>query len=207
MKYFREMQVNQPLLADNYKPTAIRLEKLFDFYKKTARAKGYNVSDDAIRSAVKQTWEGAELEKGFIRAGKIAPGTVKLKNVPEFILDSFKSELVRDKSFIKRADTNLAEVTGVAKSIIQKTLGKSKSPINTLVEGVTNLSAQVHSGEAFDQMMKRSNELKVAYDKWLHGFKQIDPITKKDVPLFLQKQEKNLQHLFYLIIQDRLLNI
>ena len=71
---------------------------------------------------------------------------------------------MRDKSFIRRADTNLAEVTGVAKPIIQRTLGKSTSPINTLVEGVTNLSAQVHSGEAFDQMMKRSNELKVAYD-------------------------------------------
>jgi len=170
----------QSTVADNYKPTAIRLKELFDFYKDTARKKGYNVSDDAIRTAVKETWEGAELEKGFIQAGHIAPGTVKLKNVPEFILDSFKSELVRDKSFIRRADTNLAEVTGVAKSIIQKTLGKSNSPINTLVEGVTNLSAQVHSGEAFDQMMRRSNELKVAYDKWLHGFKQIDPITKKE---------------------------
>ena len=67
----------------------------------------------------------------------------------------------KNKSFIKRTDTNLAEVTGVAKPIIQRALGKSNSPINTLVEGVTYLSAQVHSGEAFDQLMRRSNQLKV----------------------------------------------
>ena len=163
----------QSTVAKNYEPTKIRLKELFDFYKDTARKKGYNVSDDAIEKAVYQTWSGAELEKGFIRAGNIAPGTVKLKNVPEFILDSFKSKLVRDKSFIKRADTNLAEVTGVAKPIIQRTLGKSNSPINTLVEGVTNLSAQVHSGEAFDQMMRKSNELKVVYDDWLRKVREV----------------------------------
>jgi len=97
-------------------------------------------------------------------------------------------------------------VTGVAKSIIQKTLGKSKSPINTFVEGVTNLSAQVHSGEAFDQMMKRSNELKVAYDKWLHGFKEIDPITKKET-VVPPKTGAEPPSLFYLIILVKLINM
>ena len=163
----------QLTVAKNYEPTKIRLKELFDFYKKTAKEKGYNVSDEAIERFVKDTWESAELQKGFIRAGNIAPGTVKLKNVPEFITNSFKSELVRDKSFIKRTDTNLAEVTGVAKPIIQRALGKSNSPINTLVEGVTNLSAQVHSGEAFDQMMRRSNQLKVDYDAWLRKVKEV----------------------------------
>ena len=163
----------QTTVANNYPPVKTALKELFDFYKTTAKQKGYNVSDEVIDRFVRETWEGADLQKGFIRAGNIAPGTVTLRNVPEFIQNSFKSQLVRDKSFIKRADTNLAEVTGVAKPIIQRALGKSNSPINTLVEGITNLSAQVHSGEAFDQMMRRSNELKVDYDAWLRKVKDV----------------------------------
>jgi hypothetical protein len=80
-----------------------------------------------------------------------------------------------DPTFAARTTTNLAEVTGVAKPVILKLLGKTNSPINTLVEGVSNLSAQAFSGEAFDSMVKKSNQLKTAYDDWTQTLKTKGP--------------------------------
>ena len=169
----------QTTVANNFPPTKAVLKETFDFYKEQSIAKGLKLSNEVLERAVKDTWESATLDKGFILGSRVAPGTVKLKNFPEFLTNSFKEQLT-NPTFVAKTDTNLSEVTGVAKPIIQKLLGKSTSPINTLVEGITNLSAQVHSGEAFDQMLRQSNKNKVAYDKWLNGFKEIDPLTNKE---------------------------
>ena len=160
----------QKTVAGNYPPTKDILRETFDFYKKASIEKGYKLSDEFLERMVQDSWEHATLAKGFVLGSKIKPGQVKLKGFPEFLTKSVKNDLT-DPTFAARTNTNLAEVTGVAKPIIKKLLGKADSPINTLVEGVTNLSAQVRSGEAFDQMMRKSNELKVGYDDWLKKVK------------------------------------
>ena len=53
---------------------------------------------------------------------------------------------------IKTTTTNLSDITGVAVPIIKKLLGKNQNPMSTLVDGVTNLSTQVKSGEFFDNI-------------------------------------------------------
>jgi len=164
----------QKTVAGNYPPTEAVLKDTFKFYKETSIAKGYNLSDEFLEGLVKDTWEHATLGQGFVLGSKIPHGSVKLEHFPKFLTDLPKKSLLEDltdPTFAARTDTNLSEVTGVAVPIIKKLLGKKDSAINTLVEGVTNLSAQVHSGEAFDQMMRKSNELKVAYDDWLKKVK------------------------------------
>ena len=53
------------------------------------------------------------------------------------------------------------------RKIIERLLGKTKNPMDTLVDGISNLSAQVRNSEAFDKMVVKSNLRKGEYDKWL----------------------------------------
>jgi len=173
----------QTTVAGNFPPTNTVLKETFDFYKKTSIQKGYKLSDEILERLVRDSWESSTIDKGFVLGSGVKPGQVKLQ-LPRFLIKQSKKSVLedlKDPTFSARATTNLAKVTGIAKPIIQKLLGKTNSPINTLVEGVSNLSPQAYSGEAFDAMVRKSNQLKIEYDKWLNGFKQIDPKTKKEV--------------------------
>ena len=186
-----QKNAGQLSVAKNFPPTEAVLKETMAYYKQVAKQKGYNVgpgpgqlNDELFENLVKNTWENATLDKGFITASGVKPGSVKFTNdsLPEFFGKSVSSELTNaNKKTIGGVTSNLEEVTGVDKEVIQKLLGKTKNPMNTLVEGVTNLSAQVRSGQAFDDMVIKNNQLKVAYDKWANGFKQIDPKTKQEV--------------------------
>ena len=189
----------------NYAPVNTLLKKTVNYYKKVAKQKGYQVTDgptikvkeidpatgkqievtklgdDLFEKAVRDTWEGATMDKGFITASGVTPGTVKLASLPKFFTDSVLDNLANAKlPYIAKNVSNLSEVTGMDKKIIQRLLGKNKNPMSTLVEGVSNLSAQVRSGQAFDEMVIKNNKLKVAWDKWNNGFKQMDPKTKQE---------------------------
>ena len=179
-------------VGKNYPPTEVILKETVEYYKKVAKQKGYKVGnkvgelgDEVFERLVRQTWESATMDKGFITASKVTPGTVKFGSLPKFFTESVASNLDNgSKSYINTVTTNLAEVTGTDKQVIQKLLGKNKNPMSTLVDGVSNLSAQVRSGQAFDDMVIKNNQLKTVWDKWNQGFKQTDPQTKQvvDVP-------------------------
>ena len=176
-------------VAKNFPPTKDILKETVEYYKKVAKQKGYKVgnktgelNDEVFERLVRQTWESATMDKGFVTASKVTPGTVKFKSLPKFFTDSVADNLDNaSKPYINTVTTNLAEVTGMDKQVIQKLLGKNKNPMSTLVDGVSNLSAQVRSGQAFDEMVIVNNRLKVAWDKWNQGFKQTDPKTKQTV--------------------------
>ena len=179
-------------VAKNFPPTKDILKETVEYYKKVATQKGYKVGnktgelgDEVFERLVRQTWESATMDKGFITASKVTPGTVKFGSLPKFFTESVADNLDNgSKSYINTVTTNLAEVTGTDKQVIQKLLGKNKNPMSTLVDGTANLSAQVRSGQAFDEMVIKNNQLKTAWDKWNQGFKQTDPKTKQtvDVP-------------------------
>jgi len=173
---------NQFTTAVNYPPTKQLLRKTMNYYKKVAKQKGYNVGnapgqigDDVFERLVRETWETATQDRGFITASAVRPGTVKFGSLPKFFKASVADDLATaDKSFVETVTTNLDEVTGVDRKIIERLLGKTKNPMDTLVDGISNLSAQVRNSEAFDNMVIKSNSRKLAYDKWLNGFKQAD---------------------------------
>ena len=181
----------QLTVGNNYPPTKDIIRKTVNYYRRVAKQKGYNVGngpgqigDDVFERLVKQTWQDATLDKGFITASKVSPGTVKLKTLPEFFTESVSKNLNNaDKKYIGTVTSNLSEVTGVDKAIIQRLLGKNKNPMSTLVDGVSNLSAQVRSGQAFDEMVKRNNILKTNWNRWDQGVKQIDPKTGREVTI------------------------
>ncbi len=184
----------QVTVAKNYPPTDDIIKKTVNYYKRVARQKGYNVAapgkkpepgqlgDDVFEKLVDQTWRQATMDKGFITKSQVKPGTVKLGSVPEFFTKSVRSNLDNaSKKFIGTEVSNLSELTKVDKLVIQRLLGKNKNPMSTLVDGVTNLSAQVRSGQAFDEMVIKNNILKTAWNRWDKGFKTIDPKTNKEV--------------------------
>ena len=177
----------------NYPPVETLIKKTVNYYKKVAKQKGYKVgngpgelNDALFERLVKNTWEGASLDKGFITASDALPGSVKFGvdkgGLPEFFSKSVASNLKNaSKKHIQSVTTNLSEVSGMDKKIILRLLGKNKNPMSTLVDGITNLSAQVRSGQAFDDMVILNNTLKTAWNKWDKGFKQTDPKTKQVV--------------------------
>jgi hypothetical protein len=166
---------NQFTTAVNYPPTKQLLKKTMNYYKKVARQKGYNVGneagqigDDVFERLVRETWESSTQDRGFITASAVRPGTVKFGSLPKFFKASVADDLATaDKSFVETVTTNLDEVTGMDRKIIERLLGKTKNPMDTLVDGISNLSAQVRNSEAFDKMVIKSNLLKGEYDKWL----------------------------------------
>ena len=177
---------NQFGTALNYPPTKQIIKKTVNYYKKVAKRKGFKlgtgpgeIGDDVFERLVRETWESSTQDKGFITSSVVRPGTVKFKSLPEFFSKSLADDLgmAADKSYIKTITTNLDEVTGMDRKIIERLLGKTKNPMDTLVDGISNLSAQVRSSEAFDNMVIKNNQLKGAYDKWLNGFKQTDGTT------------------------------
>ena len=177
---------NQFGTAINYPPTKEIIRKTVNYYKKVAKQKGFKlgtgpgeIGDDVFERLVRETWESATQDKGFITSSAVRPGTVKFKSLPEFFSKSLADDLgvAADKSYIKTITTNLDQVTGMDRKVIERLLGKTKNPMDTLVDGISNLSAQVRSSEAFDNMVIKNNQLKGAYDKWLNGFKQADGTT------------------------------
>jgi hypothetical protein len=166
---------NQFTTAVNYPPTKQLLKKTMNYYKKVARQKGYNVGngpgqigDDVFERLVRETWESSTQDRGFILSSAVRPGTVKFGSLPKFFKASVADDLATaDKSFVETVTTNLDEVTGMDRKIIERLLGKTKNPMDTLVDGISNLSAQVRNSEAFDNMVIKSNLRKGEYDKWL----------------------------------------
>ena len=166
---------NQFTTAINYPPTKQLLKKTMNYYKKVAKQKGFKlgnnpgeIGDDVFERLVRETWESASQDRGFITASSVRPGTVKFGSLPKFFKASVADDLATaDKSYIETVTTNLDEVTGMDRKIIERLLGKTKNPMDTLVDGISNLSAQVRNSEAFDEMVIKSNLRKGEYDKWL----------------------------------------
>ena len=58
---------------------------MLTYYKKVAKQKGYKcryqeagqIGDDVFERLVRETWESATQDKGFITASAVRPGTVK----------------------------------------------------------------------------------------------------------------------------------
>ena len=193
-------------VATNFPPTKVVLKEAVTEFKRIAKEKGYKVGngkgelgDSVFENLVRQTWETATMDKGFIAKNSITPGTVKIGSLPEFFLKSVADNLNNPtKNHIKTVVTNLSEVTGTDVNVIKQLLGKTKNPMSTLVEGVSNLSAQVRSGQAFDEMVIQNNKLKTAWDKWDKGFTKVDPKTKQtiQVPARVKGAEPETPFLF-----------
>ena len=153
-------------IAKNYPPTkAVLLEARRDF-QEVAKGKGLKLSDEMADEMVDEVWRKAELPKGVLLS--TTPGAVRVFGLPQFFKDSVADQVV---NINKRFNTNLSKLTDGNKEIINKLLGKAKNPMSSLVEGTNALSAQVRFNEYLDNLVKKSNELKVNYDKWLAGGK------------------------------------
>ena len=86
------------------------------------------------RDMVDEVWKGAYLPEGFQLGARTAPGQVRFKNVPAFMTKSLGDKITQ-KTIRDTDTTNISELSGVAKPVIQKLLGKAKNPMSSIVEG------------------------------------------------------------------------
>ena len=154
--------------ALNYAPTKAIINQAIDDFKFIAKQKGINLSDEAAETLVNKTWTGASIDKGF-KLGVGAPGVVRLR-APDFMRKSVQD--VIDPATYKEGateSTNLAELTGMSQQVVKRLLGKSRSPMNSIVEGVENLSAQVRENEFYDNLIAKNNSMFRTWDEWDRG--------------------------------------
>ena len=160
---------NNPIvLADNIRPTQTLIKEAVKEFQDLAAQKGLKLSDDMAKDMVDDVWKGASMPKGFTLGKTTAPGQVRFQNVPAFMTRSL-GDKINQKTIRDTATTNIEELSGVAKPVIQKLLGKAKNPMSSIVEGTNNLSMQVRSGQFYDDLILQNNKLRKEYDAWLNG--------------------------------------
>ena len=163
-------------LVDNYAPTAAIVKETVREVQKLGALKGLTITDEVGKKIVDDMWEGAEIKTGLAIKD---PGGVST-SVPDFMNKSVASEITDPKKLMTidgvpiRNNIELSEVTGIARPIIDKLLGKNKTIMSTLVEGTNNLSTFVRKNEYWDNMLKDSDRMKLDWDKWDQGFTRAD---------------------------------
>ena len=119
---------------------------------------------------VDEVWKGARLTKRIYSWSKTAPGQVRFeKGVPAFMTKSLADKITQKTIADRAFQTNVSELSGVAKPVIQKLLGKANNPMSSIVEGTANLSSMVRSNQFFDDLILKNNKLKADYDAWEAG--------------------------------------
>ena len=167
-----EVFKNNPMsVADNYPPTKAIIDEAVTNFQREAAEKGVTLTDDVAKNMVNEVWNNAELPKGILLSSNSKSGVVRLASVPDFFVKSVADDLIKKPIGRMKGGKNLSDLTGVGQEIIKKLLGKAQNPMSTIVEGTNALSAQVRLNQYLDSMVKRSNRLKVEYDKWLAGGK------------------------------------
>ena len=142
-----EVLRNNPItLADNIRPTKTLIKEAVKEFQEIAAQKGMTLNDELARDMVDEVWKGAYLPKGFTVGAKTAPGQVRFeKGVPAFMTKSLANKITQKTIGDRAFQTNVSELSGVAKPVIQKLLGKAKNPMSSIVEGTANLSSMVRS--------------------------------------------------------------
>ena len=156
-------RINGTVVMENYKPTQAIMNETAAQLIKIADDKGLQLSLQDAKLITEEIVKTAELPKGF----KLNDSTgIVRANFPDFVLKSVADQ-VTDATRMDNA--LMSELTGVARPIIDKLLGKSKNVMSTIVEGTNNLSTQVRTNEYWDALVKKSDEMKTVYDEWIQG--------------------------------------
>ena len=166
-----EVLRNNPItLADNIRPTKTLIKEAVKEFQDIAAQKGMTLNDELARDMVDEVWKGARLPKGFTVGAKTAPGQVRFdKGVPAFMTKSLADKITQKTIADRAFQTNVSELSGIAKPVIQKLLGKATNPMSSIVEGTANLSSMVRSNQFFDDLVLKNNKLKTDYDAWEAG--------------------------------------
>ena len=156
-------RINGTVVMENYRPTQAIMNETAAQLIKLADDKGLKLSLPEAKLITEEIVKTAELPKGF----KLNDSTSLVRaNFPDFVLKSVADQ-VTDATRMDNA--LISEVSGVARPIINKLLGKSKNIMSTIVEGTNNLSTQVRTNEYWDALVKKSDEMKTVYDQWIQG--------------------------------------
>ena len=137
-----------------YKPTAQAVENAKKMFMQSAEEAGKPITDLQAERYVQNILDTAALPKGF-RMDRASDAIFK---VPDFFInrttldqaakDAFKGRLVTSQ--LKEGD----------KQIIDALLGKTKNPMQTILAGTSKLSLITRRNEFFDDLVKKSNQLK-----------------------------------------------
>ena len=172
-----QKNAGQLTVAKNYPPTRAIINEAIKEFKRVAAlktdpktGKRLILSDELAEEMVADVWGGATLPKG-LKLGARNPAFVRWRAgegaVPDFMQKSLVDKITQ-KTLRGVSGTDMSEITGVARPIINKLLGKAQNPMSSILEGTNNLSAQIRSNEFFDNLILKNNALKTRYDEWLN---------------------------------------
>jgi hypothetical protein len=201
-----EVFKNNPMsLADNYAPSKKVINEAIENFKNEAAKKGVTLPDDVAKAMVNEVWNNAQLPRGVMMNPNTKSGKVRLGSVPAFFVrseaDNIDKLVAKDKSFVKTiGGQNMSDLTGVGQEVIKKLLGKTANPMSTIVEGTNALSIQVRLNQYLDDLVKKSNEMKIEYDKWLAGGR-VGPEPR--VPFLVNNPGEAKKYFGQLAVKDR----
>jgi hypothetical protein len=153
-----------------YKPTAQAVENAKKMFMKSADEAGKPITDLQAERYVQNILDTAALPKGF-RMDRASDAIFK---VPDFFINRTTLDDAAKEAFKGRIVGS--QLVPADRKIIDELLGKTKNPMQTILAGTSKLSLITRRNEFFDDLIKKSNQLK----------------ADKKLPMFADSEEEAL---------------
>ena len=197
---FKNDRVN---FLKKYKPANQIIKDTANQFKQIAKARNIELNNETAEKLVNEVISSAKLEKGF----KLKSASDPYFKIPGFfVAKSFadKAAKLKPKKITEIGDAppikvNLSDIPDQPlkikvdgkkleinrKKTIEKLLGKTDDAMSTILVGTNRLASLVTRNNMFDDLLRKSNQQRVAYDKWLDGGRQG---PRPEAPIFVDSQ-------------------
>jgi hypothetical protein len=204
---FKNDRVN---FLKKYKPANQIIKDTANQFKQIAKARNIDLNTETAEKLVNEVISSAKLEKGF----KLKSASDPYFKVPGFfVAKSFaeKASKLKPKKIREIGDAppiklNLSDISSKPlkikvdgkkleinrKETIEKLLGKTDDAMSTILVGTNRLASLVTRNQMFDDLLRKSNQQRIAYDKWVDGGKQG---PRPEAPIFVDSQVEATKYL------------
>jgi hypothetical protein len=174
-------------LANNYAPPKALITETTEQIKNIVKenTNGKIILDNfEAENIVENIWKTSKLPQGF-----------KLKSELSFTGPDFLKSSFLDKTMRQTGEIKFSELTGTTQKVIDKLLGKNENVLSTILQGTNKLSMVVRSNQYFDNLLKKSNEMKIVranqIDEFMkQGLTKSEAEKKAIAPLFVDNAEE-----------------
>ena len=204
---FKNDRVN---FLKKYKPANQIIKDTANQFKQIAKARNIDLNTETAEKLVNEVISSAKLEKGFKLK---SPSDPYFKIPGFFVAKSFaddaaklKPKKIREIGDAPPIKINLSDIPDQPlkikvgeknleinrKKTIEKLLGKTDDAMSTILVGTNRLASLVTRNNMFDDLLRKSNQQRIAYDEWINGGKQG---PRPEAPIFVDSQVEATKYL------------
>ena len=204
---FKNDRVN---FLKKYKPANQIIKDTANQFKQIAKARNIDLNTETAEKLVNEVISSAKLEKGFKLK---SPSDPYFKIPGFFVAKSFaddaaklKPKKIREIGDAPPIKINLSDIPDQPlkikvgeknleinrKKTIEKLLGKTDDAMSTILVGTNRLASLVTRNNMFDDLLRKSNQQRIAYDEWINGGKQG---SRPEAPIFVDSQVEATKYL------------